>query len=105
MLGGGSCMSGEVAEIASYPRHREARSAVAIQGRAAGVCHAALDRHASLAMTEPQGPRVGIRHRRLAVHLRLRHRAGTSREPPRARSQLMSIALTSPERDSTRIDT
>jgi len=48
-------------------RHREARSDVArhcedrepkawrdvaIQGRAAGVCHAALDRHASLAMTE-----------------------------------------------------
>jgi len=33
-------------------RHREARSAVAIQGRATDVCHVALDRHASLAMTE-----------------------------------------------------
>jgi len=32
-------------------RHREARSAVAIQGSTAGVCHAALDRHASLTMT------------------------------------------------------
>src|SRR5271166_628440 len=64
MLGGGSCMSGEVAEIASYPRHREARSAVAIQGRAAGVSRAALDRHASLAMT---GERVTDLLRSLAT--------------------------------------
>jgi hypothetical protein len=32
-------------------RHREARDAVAIQGHASGACCAALDRHASLAMT------------------------------------------------------
>src|SRR5271157_1449276 len=39
------------------PRHREPPLGdVAIQGRAAGVCHAALDRHASLAMTNEWVP-------------------------------------------------
>jgi len=39
------------------PRHREPPlGGVTIQGRAAGVSHAALDRHASLAMTSEWVP-------------------------------------------------